>query len=68
MYRNFRSQNFYIYFLSYMDTIIMYCQRLFLLFTFKIFSGDLQALNISLLTKFQVRWCYGFGSTALQQN
>ena len=36
MYRNVRSQNFYIYFLSYMDTciaIIMYCQRLFLLVT-----------------------------------
>ena len=38
MYINFRSQNFYIYFFSYMDTciaIIMYCQRLFLLFTGK---------------------------------
>ena len=38
MYRNFRSQNFYIYFLSYIDiciAIIMYCLRLFLLFTGK---------------------------------
>ena len=54
-------------------TIIMYCQRLFLLFTGKqhclpnIFSGDLPAMNICLHAKFQVQWCYGFGSTALQQ-
>ena len=32
------------------------------------FSGDLSAMNICLHTKFQVRWCYGFGSTALQQD
>ena len=25
-------------------------------------------MNICLLAKFQVRWCYGFGSTALQQD
>ena len=59
-----------------MDTciaIIMYCQRLFLLFTgkqhclHKKFSGDLPAMNICLRAKFQVWWCYGFGSTALQQ-
>ena len=58
-----------------MDTcvaIIMYCQRLFLLFTGKqhclnFFSGDLPATNISLHAKFKVRWCYSFGSTALQQ-
>ena len=52
--------------------IIMYCQRLFLLFTDKqnclhtlFFSGDLPATNYCLHTKFQVLWCYGFGSTAL---
>ena len=69
MYINFRSQNFYTL-LSYMDTciaIIMYCQRLFLLFTCKqhclhtFFSGDLPATNICLHAKFQVWWCYGFG-------
>ena len=32
------------------------------------FSGDLPAMNICLHAKFQVRWCYGFGSTALQQD
>ena len=32
------------------------------------FSGDLPATNICLHAKFQVRWCYGFGSTALQQD
>ena len=37
------------------------------LFTF-FFSGDLPAMNICLHVKFQVRWCYGFGSTALQQD
>ena len=31
----------------------------------KIFSGDLPAMNICLHAKFQVRWCYGFGSTVL---
>ena len=55
-----------------MDTciaIIMYCLRLFLLFTIKkICSGDLPAKNICLHAKFQVWWCYGFGSTALQQD
>ena len=25
-------------------------------------------MNICLHAKFQVRWCYGFGSTALQQD
>ena len=25
-------------------------------------------MNICLNAKFQVRWCYGFGSTALQQD
>ena len=34
----------------------------------KIFSGDLPAMNICVHAKFQVRWCYGFGSTALQQD
>ena len=53
-----------------MDTciaIIMFCQRLFLLFTGKknfvnifFFSGDLPETNISLPAKFQVWWCYGF--------
>ena len=33
----------------------------------KIF-GDLPAMNICLFAKCQVRWCYGFGSTALQQD
>ena len=31
-------------------------------------SGDLPAMNICLHAKFHVRWCYGFGSTALQQD
>ena len=67
-----------LYFLSYMNTciaILMYCQRLFLLFTCKqhclhniFFSGDLPAMNICLHAEFQVRWSYGFGSTALQQD
>ena len=55
--------------------IIMYYQRLFLLFTGKqhclnkwVFSGDLPAMNICLHAKFQVRWCNSFGSTALQQD
>ena len=77
MYRNFRSQNLFFFFI-YMDTcivIIMYCLRLFLLFTgkqdclhFKKISGDLPAKNICLHAKFQVWWCYGFGSTVLQQD
>ena len=33
----------------------------------KNFSWDLPAINICLHAKFQVRWYYGFGSTALQQ-
>ena len=57
--------------------IIMYCHILFLLFTGKQHclhyefyrgGGDLPATNICLHAKFQVRWCYGFGSTALQQD
>ena len=60
-----------------MDTCIaniMYCQRLFLLFTGKqhclhnFLGGDLPAMNISLHAKFQVRWFYSFESTALQQD
>ena len=67
MYINFRS----LYFSSYMDTciaIVMYCQRLFLLFTGEqhFFSGDLYTCNEYLSS--QVWWWYGFGSTALQQD
>ena len=64
-----------LYFFSYMDTciaIIMYCQMQFLLFTGKNclhnFFGYLPATIISIHANFQVRWCYSFGSTALQQD
>ena len=64
MYRNLRSQNFYTFLHVY--CIIMYYQRLFLLFTGKqhclqyFFQRDLPATNICLHAKFQVRWCYGY--------
>ena len=60
-----------------MDTciaIIMYCyynvlpEAIFVVYWFKFFSWDLLATNICLHAKFQVRWCYSFGSTALQQD
>ena len=42
---------------------IMYCQRLFLLFTGKhclnFFSEDVPAMDICLHAKYKVRWCYG---------
>ena len=38
------------------------------LFTSIFLSGDLPAMNICLRAKFQVRWCYGFVSTSLQQD
>ena len=79
MYRNFRSQNFYTFGVIWTHVllrIIMYCQRLFLLFTGKehclhkhFFRGTyIHAMNICLHSKFKVWWCYGFGSTALQQD
>ena len=50
----------------------MYCQMQLLLFTGKHclynFFGYLPATIISLHAKFHVRWCYSFGSTALQQD
>ena len=69
MYRNFRSQNFYTFLVIW--THVLYYnvlpEAIFVVYI-KFFRGDLPAMNICLHAKFQVRWCYSFGSTALQQD
>ena len=73
----FRSQNFNIFLVIWTKLqyflicnvlpeaiFVVYGKQYCLLF----FSGDLPAMNICLHENFKVRWCFGFGSTALQQD
>ena len=73
MYQNFLSQTFilfelyghmYCYYNVLPEAIfVVYC-----IVYINNFLGELPAMNICLPAKFQVRWCYGFGSTTLQQD
>ena len=73
MYIKFRSQNVYTFGVIWTYVLLLCIATCYFgcfwettLFTIKKNLGSLPATSIYLHGKFKARWCYGFGSTALQ--